>query len=92
MKLWKIEIERTVMVMADSEDQALQRARRYEANDAAFNEPDSIHACIVTARDQVPLEQRDCIPYFAPHDRTCEHYASQQDTSTTSEVHSHDDI
>jgi len=81
MKLWKIEIERTVMVMADSEEQALQRARRYEANDAAFNEPDSIRASIVTACEQVPLEQRGCVPYFADHDHSCERIAREQVTS-----------
>jgi hypothetical protein len=82
MKLWKIEIERTVMVMAESEEQAIQRARRYEGNDSLFNEPDSIMAVVVTSYDQVPLEQRDCIPYFAPHDQSCGYYASQQVTSS----------
>jgi hypothetical protein len=86
MKLWKIEIERTVMVMADSEEQALQRARRYESNDSLFNEPDSIRASIVTACEQVPLEQRGCIPYFALHDHSCERIAREQVTSNCSET------
>lgn len=81
MKLWKIEIERTVMVMADCEEQALQRARRYEANDAAFNDPDSIRALVVTTLQQVPLEQHGCIPYFAAHDHSCERIVREQDTS-----------
>jgi hypothetical protein len=84
VKLYKVKIERTVMVMAESQEQAIQRARRYEGNDSLFNEPDSIRACIVTSHNQVPLEQRDCIPYFAPHEQSVGYYASLQVTSTTS--------
>ena len=80
-KLWKVAIERVLMVMADDEDAAERIALQYEGQER-WNDPESIITTHVTDPKQVPSILLGEIPFHAPADRTCEFYASSPTTSS----------
>lgn len=71
MKLFAVRIERVVMVVAESDQQA-QRVALTNEREEISNDPDFIDARPVTTLDQVPPEWRDCFPYGTKEYVTCE--------------------
>ena len=64
-KLYKVEITRTLCVLAEDKHTATQVAVRYEG-DEHYNEPDSIYAAEIKGVDEIPADWDDCIPYGIP--------------------------
>lgn len=80
-RLYNVSIERTIMVMADSEDDAERLALRSEREEIS-NEPDFVSANLVTGRPRIPEPWRDSLPYGGDDDMTCAQIqASQSDSN-----------
>ena len=71
MKLWAVNIERTIMVMAESETDAEQLANESEREEC-INYPDFVSARECKYLGDVPKIWRDCIPYGSSDDRNCQ--------------------
>lgn len=71
MKLFKVYVERTVMVMARDQDSAEYEAERL-TDRGDCGEADICHAVAVDAVEQIPPEWSGCIPFGEEDDRTCE--------------------
>lgn len=71
MKLWAVTIERTIMVLADSDTEAEQLAQEKEREEC-LNDPDFLTAIEANDLMRVPPPWRDCIPYGGTDDLNCQ--------------------
>ena len=62
MKLWQVNIERSIFVVADTENDAERIALRNEREEC-YNDPDFVNAFEVTDIARVPKVWRDDRPY-----------------------------
>lgn len=67
-KLFKVEIERTVMVMAEDEKEAERLALYYEREEEAEN----TFLSVVKDLSEVTDDWKESIPYGSEDDQTCE--------------------
>lgn len=63
IRLWEVRIERIIMVIAESEDQAESVALKYEQENIRDGDPDYIHAMDIRSKEQIPDGWEDAIPY-----------------------------
>lgn len=79
-QLWKVEIERTIMVEADTQDEAEEIGMRYESQET-MNDPEGVTTSAVTQCHQIPGPWHGSIPYGGRTDRTCAQILSPPDNS-----------
>lgn len=84
-QLYAVTIERTIMVMAESEDDAESLAERHERNELG-NDPDLISTRLATDKRDIPPAWLDCFPYGGDGDQNCEQLFKSQATSKQNEV------
>ena len=69
-KLWRVRIDRTIMVVADSFRDAYALAERHE-RDECSNEADFVDPERVRSRKAIPVEWETSIPYGGDGNSTC---------------------
>lgn len=77
-QLYAVTIERTIMVMAESEDAAGSLAEKHERNEMG-NDPDLVVTQLVTQIHDIPAPWLDCIPYGGDGDQKCEEIFKSSD-------------
>lgn len=81
-QLYAVTIERVIMVMAESEDDAESLAERHE-RDEIVNEPELVVTSLVDDIHDIPAPWLDSLPYGGDDDRKCEEIFKSQATSST---------
>lgn len=74
MPLYKLYIERTLFVIADSAPDAEANAREWECADSREVAPDLARATRVKTVGEIPREWRTSCPWGGDRKRTCEEY------------------
>lgn len=75
-KLYMVKIERTIMVLADSDDEAADVALEYESEEIINGDPQGIYVFEVNSGIyfkttlRIPKEWMDSIPYGGDDDKT----------------------
>ena len=69
MELYKVEIKRTLIILADSEKEAVELAKRYEYEDL-YNEPDFIIATKIISEKAISHFENS-LPYGEEGKQTC---------------------
>lgn len=85
MKLYAVKIERVIMVVAGSKEDAERVAIRNEREEM-FNEPEEVNAIECKTLGNVPVEWRKCYPYGDVQNITCEgHFQADNRTDPGNE-------
>jgi hypothetical protein len=64
-KLYKVEITRTICVLAENQIEAEYRAIRHEG-DEVYNDPDEVHITEIKKPEDVPAEWLNSLPHIYP--------------------------
>src|SRR6187551_3245875 len=89
MNLYRVDIERTMFVVAESESEAAIIAEEFERDQVAECAPELTFAQEVTDEADIPDAWRNSLPWGGDDDRTCEWYVRNRavepfvDTKTT---------
>jgi len=81
MKLWQVTIERSILVVAETESEAEQLGTDHES-DERYNDPDYVSVHEVTDIKRVPKDWRDGIPYGESGDQTCKQFLDSLTVAT----------
>lgn len=86
LRMWRVTVERTLMVMAADERSAEQEAVYYAREEDS--EPEMVAAQCVSSAEQIPLEWRDSIPWGGDREdsRTCSERLDSQTVGTEREA------